>query len=252
MPPTSFNSLCLLLEKFRGAYPCGVFEAARRALRMVAVLGAFSFSPTELGGKMASPALSIRIALAGSCGFAFSEAVKWHLSVEGAGSSCPTSSAWPRKLTGREYRIRLQNGVEWRVGPRQQLRVKRVVTCPRHINQSGINRSGTRGKRPHVGKKPVSMQRLGSACDLGRASECFEAAAERLRTSFKLFEGSVLQQSSTWAPTKSPPSWSRRNAFEAWMWLGSSCVILDCHSHMSCHTASRPAALTRYPDLAAG
>ncbi|KAJ7368226.1 hypothetical protein DFH08DRAFT_928473 [Mycena albidolilacea] len=43
-----------------------------------------------------------------------------------------------------------------------------------------------------VGKKPVSMQRLGSACDLGRASESFEAAAERLRTSFKLFEGSVL------------------------------------------------------------
>ncbi|KAJ7314624.1 hypothetical protein DFH08DRAFT_1041241 [Mycena albidolilacea] len=79
----------------------------------------------------------------------------------------------------------------------------------------------------HVGKKPVSMQRLGSACDLGRASESFKAAAERLRTSFKLFEGSVLQQSSTWAPTKSPPSWSRRNAFEAWMWLGSSCVILD-------------------------
>jgi hypothetical protein len=42
-----------------------------------------------------------------------------------------------------------------------------------------------------VRNKPVSMQRLGSACGLGRASECFEAVAEQLQTSFKLFEGSV-------------------------------------------------------------
>ncbi|KAJ7890950.1 hypothetical protein B0H14DRAFT_2561063 [Mycena olivaceomarginata] len=74
--------------------------------------------------------------------------------------------------------------------------------------------------------QPGLRCRKKATCDLGRASECFEAAAERLRTSFKLFKGSVLQQSSTWAPTKSPP-WRRRNAFEAWMWLGSGCVILD-------------------------
>ncbi|KAJ7321991.1 hypothetical protein DFH08DRAFT_818368 [Mycena albidolilacea] len=38
------------------------------------------------------------------------------------------------------------------------------------------------------------MQRLGSACGLGRASEYFKATAERLLTSFKLFKGSVCYQ----------------------------------------------------------
>ncbi|KAJ7808660.1 hypothetical protein B0H14DRAFT_2608663 [Mycena olivaceomarginata] len=68
-------------------------------------------------------------------------------------------------------------------------------------------------------------------CDLGRASECFEAAAERLRTSFKLFEGSVcgacvksLQQSSTWAPTKGVHEGGERvrSMDVAWEWLRDS------------------------------
>ncbi|KAJ6605287.1 hypothetical protein DFH09DRAFT_1422275 [Mycena vulgaris] len=43
----------------------------------------------------------------------------------------------------------------------------------------------------HVGKKPVSMQRLVTACDLGTAWECFKRLAERLRTSLKPFKGLV-------------------------------------------------------------
>ncbi|KAJ7135032.1 hypothetical protein C8R43DRAFT_956237 [Mycena crocata] len=35
------------------------------------------------------------------------------------------------------------------------------------------------------------MQRHGSACDLGMASECFEGLAEGLRTTLKLFEASI-------------------------------------------------------------
>ncbi|KAJ7306854.1 hypothetical protein DFH08DRAFT_824580 [Mycena albidolilacea] len=50
---------------------------------------------------------------------------------------------------------------------------------------------GPRRFRMHVGKKRVSMQRLGPACDLGTASDHFEATAERLQTSLKSFEGSV-------------------------------------------------------------
>ncbi|KAJ7301643.1 hypothetical protein DFH08DRAFT_827352 [Mycena albidolilacea] len=37
------------------------------------------------------------------------------------------------------------------------------------------------------------MQRLGPACDLGTASDHFEATAERLHTSLKPFEGSVFK-----------------------------------------------------------
>jgi hypothetical protein len=43
----------------------------------------------------------------------------------------------------------------------------------------------------YAGKKPFSFQRHGSACDLGTASECFKGVAEGLRTSLKLFEGSM-------------------------------------------------------------
>jgi hypothetical protein len=42
-----------------------------------------------------------------------------------------------------------------------------------------------------VGKKPFSLQRHGSACDLGTASECFQGVAEGLGTSLKLSEGLV-------------------------------------------------------------
>ncbi|KAJ7249281.1 hypothetical protein C8J57DRAFT_1239743 [Mycena rebaudengoi] len=44
---------------------------------------------------------------------------------------------------------------------------------------------------PPVGKKPFSLQRHGSACDLGTTSECFQGVAERLGTSLKPFEGLV-------------------------------------------------------------
>jgi hypothetical protein len=43
----------------------------------------------------------------------------------------------------------------------------------------------------YVGKKPFSLQRHGSACDLGTALECFKGGAEGLGTSLKPFEGFV-------------------------------------------------------------
>jgi hypothetical protein len=46
-------------------------------------------------------------------------------------------------------------------------------------------------KKEYVRKKPFSLQRHGSACDLGTALECFKGVAEGLGTSLKPFEGFV-------------------------------------------------------------
>ncbi|KAF8215510.1 hypothetical protein K438DRAFT_1926126 [Mycena galopus ATCC 62051] len=104
MPPASFNSSRQLLEKFNGAYPYKVFEASRRALRMVAVLKTFSFSPSVKFSWW--QVLSTQIALArwqmeGAVDLLFSEAVKGHLSVD----LCPRHDFDRQKINSRMPRI---------------------------------------------------------------------------------------------------------------------------------------------------